>query len=106
MLKIPWLERVSNKEILKRAHEKRVLWNNIVQRRNLLIGHLLRHEGLLNTVTEARVEGKRYRGRPRHSFVQRIVSDDRCKNYTEMKRLTESRREWRTASNRSTDRKL
>jgi hypothetical protein len=31
MLKIPWVIRVTNKEILKRAQEKRVLWNNIVK---------------------------------------------------------------------------
>jgi hypothetical protein len=105
ILKIPWVDRVSNKEILKRAQEKRVLWNNIVQRRDRLIGHLLRHEGLLKTVIEGTVEGKRCRGRPRLCFIQQIVSDVRCKNYTEMKQLTESRREWRASSNCSTDRK-
>jgi hypothetical protein len=73
MLKIPWLDRISNKEILKRAHEKRVLWNNIVQRRNLLIGHLLRHESLLKTVNEGTVEGKRCRGRPRPIFIQKFL---------------------------------
>jgi hypothetical protein len=104
-MKIPWVDRVSNKEVLKRAQEKRVLWNNRVQRRDRLIGHLLRHEGLLKTVTEGTVEGKRCRGRPRLSFIQQIVSDVRCNNYTEMKRLSESRREWRAASNRFTDRK-
>jgi hypothetical protein len=68
MLKIPWVDRVSNKEVLKRAQEKRVLWNNIVQRRDRLIGHLLRHEGLLKTVIEGTVEGKRCRGRPRQIY--------------------------------------
>jgi hypothetical protein len=105
MLNIPWVDRVSNKEVLKRTQEKRVLWNNTVQRRYRLIGHLLRHEGLLKTEIEGTVEGKRRRGRSRLSFIQQIVSDVRCKNYTEMKHLTESRREWRAASNRSTDRK-
>jgi hypothetical protein len=88
MMKIPWEDAVSNYEILKREHEKTVLFNNIVQRRERLIGQLLRHEGLLKTVTEATVEGKMCRGRPRISFIQQIVSDVRCKNYTEMKRLT------------------
>jgi len=88
MLKIPWVDRVSNKEIRKRAQEKRVLWNNIVQRSDRLIGYLLRHEDLLKNVTECTVEGKICRGRPRLSFIQQIVSDVRCKNYTEMKRLT------------------
>jgi hypothetical protein len=92
MLKIPWVGRISNKEIRKRAQEKRVLWNNIVQRSDRLIGHLLRHEDLLKTVTEGTVEGKMCRGRPRPSFIQKSVSDVRYKNYTEMKRLTESRR--------------
>jgi hypothetical protein len=76
-----------------------------VQGRHRLIGHLLRHEGLLKTVIEGTVAGKRCRGRPRLRFIQQIVNDVRCKNYTEMKQLTESRREWRAASNRSTDRK-
>jgi len=103
MLKIPWVGRVSNKEIRKRAQEKRVLWNNIVQRSDRLIGYLLRHEDLLKNVTECTVEEKICRGRPRPSFILQIVSDVRYKNYTEMKRLTESRREWRAASNRSTE---
>jgi hypothetical protein len=90
-----WVDKVSNKEVLKREQEKRVLWNNIMQRRDRLIGHLLRHEGLLKTVIEGTVEEKRCRG----SFIQQTVSDVKCKNYTEMKRLTESRREWRAASN-------
>jgi hypothetical protein len=33
------------------------------------------------------VEGKTCRGRPRLSFIQQIVSDAGCRNYTEMKRL-------------------
>jgi hypothetical protein len=103
MLKIPWVDGVSNKEVLKRAQEKRVLWSNTVQRRDRLMGHLLRHEGLLKTVIEGIVEGKRCTERPRLSFTHQIFSDVRCKNYTEMKQLTESRREWRAASNRSTD---
>jgi hypothetical protein len=80
MLKIPWVDSDSNKEILKRAHEKRLLRNNKVQGRDRLIGYLLRHEGFLNTVTEATVEGKRCRRRPRLSFIQKIVSNARCKN--------------------------
>jgi hypothetical protein len=104
MLKIPWIDRVSDKEVLKTAQEKRVLWNNIVQR-DTLTENLLSHVSLLKTVIEGTVEGKRCRGRPRLSFIQQIVSDFRCKNYTEMKQLTESRREWRAASNRSTDQK-
>jgi hypothetical protein len=70
-----------------------------MQRRDGLIGHLLRHEGFLKTLIEGTVEGKRCTGRPRLSFIQQIVSDVRCKNYTETKRLTVSRREWRAVSN-------
>jgi hypothetical protein len=70
-----------------------------VQRRDRLIEHLLRHEGLLKTVIEVTVEGRRCRGRTSLSFIQQIVNDVRYKNYTEMKRLTESRREWKAASN-------
>jgi len=51
-----------------------------VQRRDRLIGHLLRHEGLLKTVIEGTVEEKRCIGRPRHRFIQQIVNEIRCKN--------------------------
>jgi hypothetical protein len=80
MLKIPWVDRISKKGIVKRAHEKTVLRNNVVQRKERLLGHLLRHEGLLKTVTEGTVEGKMCRGIPIPSFIKKIVSDVRCKN--------------------------
>jgi hypothetical protein len=51
------------------------------------------------------VAGRRCRRRPTLSFIQQIVSDVRWRNYIEIKRLTESRREWGAAANRSIDRK-
>jgi hypothetical protein len=43
------------------------------ERRDRLVGHLLRHESLLKTVNEGTVEGKMCRGRPRPIFIQKFL---------------------------------
>ena len=63
ILKVRWIHKVSNDEILTRVGEKKNFWQNIVKQRVELIGHIKRHKNLLKTIIEGYIEGKR--GRPR-----------------------------------------
>ena len=103
MLKVRWVDRVTNVEILNRIGEKRALWHNLTKRRDRLIGHILRHSGLVNMVLEGSVWGKNGRGRPRLEYDKQIQLDVGCGSYVEMKRLAQDRLAWRAASNQSTD---
>ena len=103
MLKISWMDKVTNVEVLERIADGRLLWSNIVRRRNEWIGHIMRHEGLLKLIIEGRVEGKNRRGRPRLEFIQQIIKDQGCDSYVEMKRKADRREDWKMATNQSTD---
>lgn len=54
-------------------------------RRDDLIGHILKHEGSLKTITERYMDGILYRGRPTMMYVQHIISDMGCDRYQETK---------------------
>ena len=101
MLKIPWTARMTNEEVLQRAEEAPVLWKTVKKRRDIWMGHILRHESLLHTIMEGLVEGKRARGRPRRKYISQIMQDLGCGSFTELKRLADNRTEWRTAANQS-----
>ena len=103
MLKIKWIDKVTNEMTLQRVGEKRSLLKSIVKRRVQLTGHLMRHEGILNTIIEGYVAGKRPRGRPRLRYMDQIKEDVGCKTYEEMKRKAERHEEWRFAANLSSD---
>ena len=103
MLKVRWVDRITNEEVLYRVGEKRSLWRNLTKRRDRLIGHILRHEGLVKLVLEGSVGGKNGRGRPRHEYDKQIRVDVGCNSYVEMKRKAQDRVAWRAASNQSTD---
>ena len=53
-----------------------------------MIGHILRHSGLVNMVLEGSVWGKNGRGRPRPEYDKQIQLDVGCGNYVEMKRVS------------------
>jgi len=64
------MDRVTNLEVLEIISDGKLLWNNIIRRRNKWIGHIMRHRGLLKCVIEGRVKGKNRRGRSRLEFIQ------------------------------------
>ena len=103
MLKIRWVDHITNEEVLNRIGEKRNLWHNLTRRRDRLVGHVLRHQGLTNLVLEGSAEGKNRRGRPRDEYTKQIQRDVGCSRYWEMKKLAQDRVAWRAASNQSLD---
>jgi len=48
MLEIRWTEKITYKEVLDKIMEQRQIWISIQCRRGKMIGHILRHESLLN----------------------------------------------------------
>ena len=99
MLKIPWMDRVTNEEVIRRMKETPCLWKTLQKRRDIWIGHIIRQEGLVKTILEGSVEGRNCRGRPRLEYIRQVMEDTGCHTYREMKRLTEDREAWRAAAN-------
>src|SRR6476469_4575553 len=65
MSKVIWSDRKMNEEILGLMREERNTIRTIWERKMNWIGHIVRGDGLMKLVLEARLEGKRMRGRPR-----------------------------------------
>lgn len=75
--KIPWTDKVSNQEVLRRVEEKRCLMRTIWSRKKSWIGHVLRGEGLLREVLEGSMVGKRRPGRPRTRMLDDLMEKPR-----------------------------
>ena len=73
------------------------------KRRDRLVGHISRHEGLVQVVLEGSVWAKNGVGSPRLEYSKQIQRDVGCGSYVEMKRLSQDRFAWRAASNQSQD---
>jgi len=101
--KISWMVRVTNVEVLERISDGKLLWNNIVRRRNEWIGYIMRHDGLLKMIIEGKLEGKNRRGSQILEFIQQIIKDQECDSYFEMKRKADKKEEWRMAANQTTN---
>jgi len=69
MQRIPWTDRVTNEEVLKRAGTKRTLLSTIRRRQLEFLGDVVRKEGLENLVLTGKIEGNRDRGRQRKTFL-------------------------------------
>ncbi len=92
MEKISWKDKKTNVEVLDLVCEERNLVDTILKRKKNWIGHIVRGEGLLKTVMEGRMEGKRGRGRPRIGMIDELKEG----SYVIMKRKTEDREKWRS----------
>ena len=73
MLRISYLDRVTN-EVLCRANSKRKLLTNIRKQQAKLFGHVMRKEGPEHLVTTGKVHGKRSRGRQRSNMINGMIS--------------------------------
>ena len=47
MMNIKWMDRITNEEVLERIGERRTMWKGLRKRRGQMMGHVLRHGGLL-----------------------------------------------------------
>jgi hypothetical protein len=73
MLKISWIQHVTNEEVLRRNGIDQQLIGAIKRRKVSYFGHIMRHENyaLLQCILEGKIDGKRTRGR-RTSWMSNI----------------------------------
>ena len=74
MLKISWVERKTNKEVLGMMAVTPQLERMIKTRKLKYFGHIVRHDSLQKQLLEGMVEGRRSRGRPRISWFSNVVT--------------------------------
>jgi len=105
ILKIKWIERITNETVLDRIKEKRELWHIIKVRRDKMIRHLLRHDSLTKSVIEGDVEGHIRRERPRMKYMKQIMIDmgKTIRSYKDLMKLSNDRDDWRFAANQSSN---
>ncbi|KAI5753273.1 hypothetical protein M8J77_025408 [Diaphorina citri] len=74
ILNIPWVDKVTNKEVLRRMDKERELMNIIKTRKLQYFGHVMRGEKyqLLHRIIQGKICGKKRRGRPRISWLQNL----------------------------------
>ena len=72
MLKISYLDRITNKEVLQRAKASRALMKNIRKQQSKFIGHTMRQRSLEHLVTTGKMEVKRSRGRQREKMLDSL----------------------------------
>ena len=99
ILRISWMEKVTNKEVLSRSDMKTTMLlqkatTMLLQKAKTLklkyFGHIKRHETLERHILEARIDGRRGRGRPTRRWEQDI-NDWMDMTTTQAGRLAEDR---------------
>jgi hypothetical protein len=69
---ISWKQKVTNIDVLKRLGMKKELLGEIKSRQARYFGHIKRHNTILKTVLEGRVDGTRAQGGQRYRWVDNI----------------------------------
>ena len=97
ILKIPWTDKVSNKEVLERMGKERCLLSKIRMRQLKFFGHVYRHETMEKLAVSGMIEGKRKRGRQRTTYLTslRRATSDESSNVT-FARMADDRQVWRS----------
>ena len=74
ILRISWVQRITNEEVLNRMRKKKELLLTIKIRKTRYIGHIMRGEKyeLLRLIIEGKVQGKRSIGRRQNSWLKDI----------------------------------
>ena len=91
-MKVSWIDKKTNEEILAMVDESRELMNTIDKRERSWIGHVLRGESMLRGVMGGRLEGSKSRGRPRLMLLDRMMKESGESNrYTDLKAKTMDR---------------
>ena len=65
MLRVSYMDRTTNDEVLNRVHQKRQLYCTILARQAKFLAHSMRKGSMENLVLQGRIKGRRARGRQR-----------------------------------------
>lgn len=96
MLKIPWTDRVTNEEAIRRWDSRKELEAVIMKKKTSYCGHILRRtNGLQKILLEGHVEGVRERGRQRLTWLDNIKNWTGY-NYQQLTRKAQDREGWKS----------
>jgi len=95
ILKISWVQKKTNEEVLQLVCQERTLIKEIIKRKLNYFGHTARHDSLSKALLEGCVEGTRRRGRQRTSWFQNIQEWTGL-GYAECARLAQNRSRWKS----------
>src|SRR6478735_3722092 len=98
ILKISFVDRITNKEVLNRVQTDLHFMKDMKRRKLEYAGHVMRGSSGLTHVTilEGKVCGKRPKGRPRLTWMDDIIQWTGLETYEKVKRVTEDRAKWKT----------
>ena len=74
MLRISWTEKKPNVNVLREGNVQRSLLKTIRKRQIEFLGHVCRRRGLEFLSLTGKVEGKRYRGKQRITFLDSLCN--------------------------------
>jgi endonuclease/exonuclease/phosphatase family metal-dependent hydrolase len=94
MLRISWKDKIKNEDVIKKMNVERRMMEVIRERKMKFCGHILRHDSIQKTLLEGKIEGKRARGKQRHTWWHNIQEWTR-KSFEENARIAQHRDEWR-----------
>ena len=66
--RVSWTEKQTNKQVLGKLGMKKQLLREIKFRQVKYFGHIKRHDTMIKSLLEGKVEGRRARGRPRDKW--------------------------------------
>ena len=97
MLKISWMDKITNKEVLNRVNSKLHFRRNMEKRKLEYGGHVMRESsGKTHLyILEGKLHGKKPRGRPRRTWMDDIEEWTGLKTYGRVKRAAEDRQRWK-----------
>ena len=104
MLRISYIDHVTNETVLIRANTTRKLMKIIRRRQLEFLGHVMRKEGMEDLILNGKIQGTRSRGRPRQTYMESLCNwmrnqlpEEEMKNITVINilRTTKDRQSWR-----------
>ena len=95
MIRVPWIARRTNLQVMQMARTERSLMTTIRQRQLGYLGHVLRGRSLGKDCLLGVIEGTRARGRQRMKFMDGMKAVAGCGSIAEIIRMAEDRTRWR-----------
>ena len=74
ILRVPWIKRISNEEILRKAQTSLNLIKSIHERQFGFFGHVMRKKTLEHQTINGRIEGTKARGRQRLLYTRLLAN--------------------------------
>ena len=78
--------------------EERLLLKVLKNRRHSWIGHTIRHNEFVVSITQRAISGKKAVGRPRLQYLKQVARNREADSYTAMKRMACNKSRWKAAS--------